>query len=89
MTKDYMRGGNMNLNENINDFSNSSSFVCFADYTNSSVNNYSTIYQIVSNYQIIERIPNLITEIAVAEARDHTDLKEFNNIEDFFDDLEK
>jgi len=79
----------MKLNENINDYSNSSSFVTYTDYTNSSVNNYRTIYHVISNCKTIDRIPNATTASAISEARANAELPEFIDIDDFFNDLEK
>ena len=67
---------------------NSSSFVGYTDYTNSSISGF-----VVPFYHIreitIPKNPNLITLNAILEAEQKENLQSFETIEDFFDDLER
>lgn len=77
---------NKNINFNI---TSSSSFVGYLDYTTTSLGNYNNIYNILSKNIIKSNIPTFRTKDAIIEARNHNNLKGFNNIDDVFDDLEK
>ena len=75
-------------NENIDFHSTSSSFVNYADYTNSSLHNFSEMYQFFrDDIRYYYPKPTLLTEKAIIEARHHDNL-EVMDVETFFNDLD-
>ena len=66
-----------------------SSFVGYTDFTTTSAGNYSNILRIITKLPGLYNQPNDDTIHAIAEARDHENLKTYNNVDDFFSDLEK
>jgi hypothetical protein len=65
---------------------NSSSFVGYMDYTDSSVNNYSFPYRPLNEER--EQTPTVSTLMAILEAINGNNLHTFHNVDDFFGDLE-
>ena len=82
----------MNQN-NISNNNCSSCFIDYVDYTTTSLNNYNSLFKIIFVSNIIQvmdqDIPNNITLQAISEARNLILLNDHNNIDDFFDALEK
>ena len=90
MIKEHLKGGNMYLNKSPNIImSSTSSFVTYADYTSTSAGNYSNILRLVTNSLVIVNQPNSETMHAISEARNHENLKSYDNVDEFFTDLEK
>lgn len=79
----------MNHNNNFTFLSSTSSFVSYSDLTNTSTGNYNNVLQIINRSFPILNQPNIDTHHAIEEARDHENLKIYNDIDDFFSDLEK
>lgn len=68
------------------DYNNSSTFVCYTDYSNTSVDNDYVV--VTKDFNQIKQ-PNETTILAMEAARKENDLIKFNNVNDFFTDLEK
>jgi hypothetical protein len=66
-----------------------SSFVVYADRSSTSNNSLSNPIRVVSQLQIHYEQPNIFTLHAISEARDHENIKSYNDIDEFFSDLEK
>ena len=81
----------MNQN-NISNYSNSSCYLDYSDYTTTSAKNYNDIFRIIFIQNIVNeeifKIPNSTTNLAIFEARNHLLIKEHHSVSDFFDDLE-
>lgn len=76
------------MNEVIdNNFSSTSSFLNFTDYTNSSANGFNNSIFFFSKVDIIEKVPSAETMKAIAEAREPKKLI-VQEVDDFFDELE-
>ena len=68
--------------------SGTSSFIVYVDYSSTSNNNSNNTIHVVNNLQIYDEQPNICTLHAVLEARDPGNLRSYNNIDEFFSDLE-
>ena len=68
------------------DVNSSSSFVGYIDYTSSSLTTY--FLPVLYANIVFQKNPNITTLKAMEEANKKNELKDFNSVEDFFEDLE-